>query len=296
MSRPISWNFYKITLQQDVSFDDRREVLVERFRNADTYVRNWRDVEYKYQLYDVERQTTGNTERDVVLGRMTRIPKTAYGRALDRQTRQSEETSVSVVEIADSTEFIYDLESCVLSLHRRAPFTSVRPTAVAWAQLLGMPHDSEIPEETDVHVECLRDEAYTDEVLNTDEPLREVKLTFAKPNPGSGLDILAEIHLGLIGEETDSDEVSIDAKKRSGGTLKKTGFIRRSIRVLLGNGYLKKGSLLIGDKKHDLLAAKEKDRETEGFAKDEDGSFLILPEQADLWFEQLVRENNDIFP
>lgn len=296
MTRPISWNFYKVILQQDLAFEKKKEIMVERFENADTYVREWRDITYRYQLYDVEKRQDADSGRVTIIGHLTRSPKTAYGRSLNEKTRISEEDSVGVEEIADYTEFIYDLDSCVLSLHRRAPFTGVKTMVAVWLNLLGLPYDEDDDLVLDVHVESMRDEGFTEEILETEEPLRRVKLTFAKPNPGKGDDILGEIDLGLIGEDTDSDEMSIDARRKSGGSLKKSGFFLRSIRELLGKGYLKKGYLWVADKKYDLLTAKEKERQTEGYYKDDDNQPLPLPELADLWFRQLERENDDIFP
>lgn len=297
MAREIVWNFYKVVLQQDASFAERQKILTSRFENADTYVSKWRDTEYRYQIYDFQtiERASGST---AVVGRLTRSPKVAHGRSLDTSTGSSTEGSVNIDSIADTTEFIYDLDSCVLALHRRAPFTSVNSVARVLSNLLGMPYKKEAPKELDVHAEAIRDESYSETLFDSEEPLKEVKLTYAKPNPGSGDDILAKVHLGLIGEETNSDIISFDAKKKDGGSLTKEsgGFFRRSIKALLGLGYLKNGFVRLGDKRYDLKDAKEKERETSGYGVDQEGKALDLAANAAFWLDQMTKENSDIYP
>lgn len=297
MPRQIKWIFFKVILQRNVSVQARQDTLVQRFLGADTYLRRWRGVDYRYQLYDVTESSTEVDGRTIVFGRLTRSPKTAYGRTLDSETRISEPRELNIMEIADSTEFIYDLRSCVLALHRHSPFTNGRAISRVWSNLLGQPYHRDTPRELDVSAECLRDTIYATSLLSSDEPLREVKITFARPNPGSGDDILARIHLGLIGEDTESDEITFDAKKKTGGSLKKTGFLPTSIETLLGQGYVKNGFVRVGEQRHDLLDAHEKERTTEGYILDGNGQSLLLPQYVDLWFTELAGgENDDIYP
>jgi hypothetical protein len=296
MPRNISWNFFKVTLLTEDDFPARKEILKERFQNADIYLWTYGDTTYRYEFYDLEFVTTELTSRDIVFGRITRKPKTARGRRLNEKTHQSSDDSVNIDEIADATEFVYDFGSCVFALHRRSPFYANRTTAKAIRGLLGLPYDSTKPDKVDVHVEIMRDEEFAVSLLDSSEDLREVRLTFAKPNPGSGDNILNDIHLGLIGEDTLSDEIIFDAKKKSGGSLKKTGFLRTSISKLLGLGYLKKGYITLSDKRHDLLQAGEKTRETVGYSYDDTGQPNSLTIDVDVWLKQLREENNDVYP
>lgn len=296
MPRGIYWNFYKVTLQQNEGFGRRQQLLTKRFQNADTWIRPWGGVEYKYQLYDVDTLTTSRTRRRCVFGRLTRFPKTAHGRrAVDEAARVSAEGSENIDNLADSSEFIYDLETCVLALHRRAPFTSINTTAKALRHLLGVPYPG-TRDELDVHVEALRDSEYTQRLLQTDDPLREVRITFARPNPGSGDNILNRIDLGDIAESTHSDELLLDAKKKGGGTLNKEGFLPQSIDTLVEHGYLKKGHVQIGDRRYDLEKAGEKERETVGYYRPEDEHEVDHSINVDRWLEQLAEENDDIYP
>lgn len=298
MARNISWNFLKITLQIEEDFTRKKRVLRERFRNTDIYSWSYGDTTYRYEFYDLEFKTTELTSpsREIVFGRITRKPKTARGRRLNETTHQSSDGSVNIDEIADATEFIYDFDSCVLALHHRSPFCANRTTARAFKYLLGIPYKTNDPKRVDVHVEIMRDEEFAVALLDLPDDLREVKLTFARPNPGSGDNILRDVHLGLIGEDTHSDEIIFDAKKKSRGTLKKTGFLRRSITTLLSLGYLKKGHIMLGDKRHDLLQAGEKMRETKGYGRDDTGQPNNLSIDIEVWFKQMREENNDIYP
>ncbi len=296
MPSNISWNFLKITLQIESAFPEKKATLKERFANADTHLWSYGDTTYRYQFYDLEFKTTEWTDREVVFGRITRNPKTARGRRLNERTHKSSDGSVNIEEIADATEFIYDFDSCVLALHRRSPFHANRTTARAFKYLLGIPRDALDPTTVDVHVEIMRDERFVETLLDSGNDLREVRLTFARPNPGSGDNILNEIHLGLIGEDTLSDEIIFDAKKKSAGTLKTTGFLRRSITTLLGLGYLKKGHIMLGDKRHDLLQAGEKTRETKGYGRDDTGQPNALSIDVEVWLRQMREENSDIYP
>lgn len=289
MSRPISWIFFKVILQRNSPIKAKQQILAQRFRAADTYLRKWRGVEYRYQLYDVTESSVGKDQRRIVFGRLTRAPKTAFGRRLNLKTRSSEPGERNLDDIADSTEFIYDLESCVLALHRRLPFTGGGPLSRVWLNLLGQPFGSGEPEDLDVSAECMRDTAYATSLLSSPEPLREVKITFARPNPGSGDKILEQIHLGLIGEDTHSDEITFDAKKKTDGSLKKTGFIQKSIATLLGQGYVKSGFVRVGDQRHDLFGAHEKERTTEGYVLEVPGQVSLLPKYVDLWFAEFAR-------
>lgn len=296
MPRNISWNFLKIYLQTEEDFIRRKGILKERFTNADIYLWSYGDMTYRYEFYDLEFKTTELKNREIVFGRITRKPKTARGRRLDETTHQSLDDSVNIEEIADATEFIYDFESCVLALHHRYPFYANRTTAKAIKYLLGLPYNANEPKKVDVHVEIMRDEEFAEALLDLPEDLREVRLTFARPNPGSGDNILSDIHLGLIGEDILSDEILFDAKKKSGGTLKKTGFLRKSITSLLGLGYLKKGHIMLNDKRHDLLKAGEKTRETKGYGWDDTGQPNSLTIDVETWLKQMREENNDIYP
>ncbi len=297
MARAIFWNFYKLVLRREMSFAQRQAELVKRFLNADTFIWKWRDTSYRFQLFDVG--VLGDEAKpDAVYGHLCRSPKTAHGRALNIAKKSSEEETVNIEEIADATEFIYDLKSCVLAVHRRTPFTSPRMVAMAFGALLGLPPDIKQPKILDVDVEAMRDEAFADKLFDSDESLKEVKLLFAKPNPDSGDDILAKVHLGLIGEETNSDEINFDAKKKDGGSLSKAsdGFFRRSIQFLLNRGYLKSGFVRLGDKRYDLKQATEKERQTTGYHVDEQMTPVDLKTNAVYWLEQMTRENDDIFP
>ncbi|MHC4330722.1 MAG: hypothetical protein ACYSWW_21670 [Planctomycetota bacterium] len=296
MSRKISWNFLKVTLQVDENFEERKKILKNRFEGADTYNWSYAETVYHYQFYDLESKKAESTGRETLFGRITRSPKKAHGRSLNQNTHKSSDSFVHIEEIADAVEFIYDFDSSVLALHRRAPFYASRTTARAFRYLLGVPYNTQNPEKLDVHVEIMRDESFSESILDSVHDLREVKLVFAKPNPGSGDHILKNLHLGLIGEETLSDEIIFDAKKKSQGSLEKLGFLRRSIRALLGLGYLKSGFLMMGDKKHDLLKAAEKTRETKGYGYDDADQPNPLTIDVDIWLKQLREENPDIYP
>jgi len=296
MSRNISWNFLKVTLQVDEDFEERKKILMDRFENADTYNWSFGETEYHYQFYDLESKKGESTDRETLFGRITRSPKRAHGRSLNQNTHKSSDSFVHIEEIADAVEFIYDFDTSVLALHRRAPFYATRATAKAFKSLLGVPYNMQEPEKVDVHVEIMRDESFSEGILDSVQDLRQVKLVFAKPNPGSGDHILENFHLGLIGEETRSDEIIFDAKKKSHGSLDKLGFLRRSIRALLGQGYLKRGFLMMGDKKHDLLKASEKTRETKGYGYDDTDQPNPLTIDVDIWIKQLREENPDIYP
>jgi len=293
----IKWNFLKVILQQDLPFERRKEVLEERFKNADTYTRSFRGTEYRYQLYDVEAVHVDTLGRRIVLGHLTRSPKVAHGRSLNENTRKSEEGAVNVPEIADYTEFIYDLDSCVLAMHQRTPFTASGTIVKAWQNLLGQTIAAPgRGSSLDVHVEVMRDPAFVANELDTAESLWEAKLVYAKPNPNGGDESLARITLGLIGEETGADEINFDAKRRGTGSLRKdeNSFLRRSITTLLANGYLKRGLLRIGHRVVDILEAKEKVRDTSGYRKDENGVPLGLKAWTAQWLRELL-ENADIY-
>ena len=296
MSRKISWNFFKVTLQVNEDFGERKIILRARFENADTYNWSYGETVYHYQFYDLGSKKSELTDRQIVFGRMTRSPKRAHGRSLNQRTHKSSDSFVHIEEIADASEFIYDFDSSVLALHRRDPFYATRTTAKAFKYLLGIPYKTQEPQNVDAHVEIMRDESFSESVLDSVQDLREVRLVFAKPNPGSGDHILKNIHLGLIGEETLSDEIIFDAKKKSPGSLDKVGFLRRSITQLLGQGYLKKGFLMMADKKHDLLEASEKTRETKGYGYDDTSQPNPLTIDVDIWLKQLREENQDIYP
>lgn len=296
MSRNMSWNFLKVTLQVDEDFDQRKTILKERFEGADTYNWSYGETEYHYQFYDLESKKEESTDREILFGRITRSPKKAHGRSLNQNTHKSSDSFVHIEEIADAAEFIYDFDSSVLALHRRAPFYATQTTAKAFKYLLGIPYNTQDPKKVDAHVEIMRDESFSESILDSVQDLREVKLVFAKPNPGSGHHILENIHLGLIGEETLSDEIIFDAKKKSRGSLDKRGFLRRSIKELLGQGYLKRGFLMMADKKHDLLKASEKTRETKGYGYDDTNQPNPLTIDVDTWLKQLREENQDIYP
>jgi hypothetical protein len=297
MPRSIFWNFYKLVLRRELSFAQRQAELVKRFQNADTFVWKWRDTQYRFQLFDVG--ILGEEPKpSAVYGHLCRSPKTARGRALNIAKKSSEEETVNLEEIADATEFIYDLQSCVLALHRRAPFTSVLMVTTAFKSLLGVPADAKQPKVLDIDVEAMRDDEFADQLFDSTESLREVKIVFAKPNPDSGDEILGRVHLGLIGEETNSDEINFDAKKKGDGSISKDreGFVRRSIRFLLNTGYMKNGFVRLGDKRYDLKQAKEKERETTGYQVDEEMEPVDLKANAAYWLEEMTRDNGDIFP
>lgn len=296
MARDISWNFVKINLQRDLPVEKKRETLVERFLNADTYERNSRGAQYRFQLCDVEHVKLGNSRRWVVLGHLIRAPKVAHGLDVDQKTRRSKEGAVDVPDIADYTEFVYDLKSCVLAYHHRYPFQSPRIVADVFKYLLGTYIDKRLHASAiDVHAEVLRDSQYVETILDGKEDLVEVSLEYAKPNPGSGDDSLDVFDLGLIGEDTEADRLRFSAKKLE-GTLDKSkdGFIRRSIRALLGKGYLRKGRLLLENRSVDVLHAKEKERETEGYTLDDNGKPFGLSKLCERWVDSLI-ENTDIY-
>ena len=233
-------------------------------------------MQYRYQLYDVTESSATEDRPRIVFGRLTRSPKIAYGRRLNSKTRSSEPQELNLDEIADSTEFIYDLKSCVLALHRQSPFTSGSALSRVWPHLLGQPFTRDEPQDLDISAECLRDTAYTTSLLSSDEPLREVKITFARPNPGSGDNILNQIHLGLIGEETHSDEISFDAKKKTEGSLNKTGFLPKSLEILLGHGYVKDGFVRVGDQRHDLLGGARKRENDTRLRSGRSGATIVI--------------------
>jgi len=117
----LLWNFYRIYLRQsELPREQREAILRERFRNADTwnykYVRGGKRKEYRYQLSDVDEFRSENG-RQVIFGKMTRHPKHAHGLSVDENTKQSENASVDIEELYDGTEFIYDLQECILMLH-----------------------------------------------------------------------------------------------------------------------------------------------------------------------------------
>lgn len=291
----LFWAFFKVTLRSDATFLKRQQILIGRFQAANTYTRKIRGTQYTYGLFDVE--VIKADKRTYVAGHLTREPMVARGRSLNRESRRSTEDAVNVPDIADYTEFIYDVPTCVLALRRRGPFTAYPSIAKALTELLGEPFKAPaVRGGKDVHVELLRDAKYADEKLDTDDRLIEANLVYAKPNPTAGDDGLATVHLGLLGEEIDADEVGFKAKKKTGGTLDKSrnGFLRRSIKFLLDRGYLKKGELVLGSRKIDLLKAREKIRETVGYTKDEEGNPKGLRGWVLEWMDDLL-SNDDIY-
>ena len=292
----VKWIFLKVIIRGDMDFSERKRVLESRFENADTHIRKVRGAERRFQIYDLE--IFDQDDRRLAIGHLTRSPKLARGRRLNRRTRKSKEDAVDIDEIADATEFIYDFDSCVLALHRRDPFLGLTTVSKVWEQLLGVP--VQVPENetlTDVHAEILRDAEFVESEFDSGERLTEVRLTYARPNPGSGDDSLEKIDLGLIGEDVEADEATFKARRVAGGSLDKSsdGFIRRSIRGLLEHGYMKRGLIFIGGRVVDILEAKEKMRETSGYKKDEEGEPLTLRRHAAKWIRQLL-DNHDIYP
>lgn len=287
----IRWVFFKVTLRRDSPFKDRQEILVSRFLNADTYERKIRGTAYRYQFYDVEKLIVEKVTH--VIGYITRSPMLARGRMLNEKTRRSNEGVVNVPELADYSEFIYDTESCVLALHLRPPFSSLPGTARAFRQLLGIPYERNSAQ-LDVRADILRDPKFVDEQFEGAGDLSQVSLRYVKPNP-TGDDGLDKIHLALIGEEIDADDVDFDASKHDGSLDKsRDGFIRRSIRFLLNRGYLKRGRLRFVDDIVDLLDSREKIRTTPGYSKDGNNEPKGLRVWAKEWLAAL-RENTDIY-
>jgi len=145
-------------------------------------------------------------------------------------------------------------------------------------------------QDTDVYVELLRESRYVEEQLDVDEPLTYVRMKYVRCNPSVDDD------LGKWAEAVGADEASTEWRTHTGSLDKsKDGFIRRSIRSLLENGYLKRAKLLLGGREINVIKAEEKACRKGEYLKDDEGKPLSLEKHVPLWFAKVRDWASDIF-
>ena len=294
------WNFYKVYLRRpDLSFGQRQKILVERFASGKSWSIVIRRRRYEYELYDTQHVVSSDLIDDpVVIGYVLRSPKLARGRSRDQNTRVSEPASVDVETLSDSTEFIYDLDTCILAVRSRDPFFGTRTTVAAWLHLLGQPVD-DAQEQYDVHVELLRDPRFTDALFDGPGDLKYVRLQIARNNPGPGHSAYDNVNLALTLDEADLDEATFTLKRSSPGSIDKSpdGVVRTTIHSSVGLGYLKNGEVQIGDHRYDLKKeAGITSRNTVYNGRDENGELESFENQAGKYLAELKSaENSDIY-
>ncbi|MHA7812154.1 MAG: hypothetical protein ACX94C_02000 [Phycisphaerales bacterium] len=287
MARDIRWYFLKITLQSSHNFESRKDELIRRFTNSATYTRKWGKTSYSYELTDVARRNVAG--KDCLIGYINRSPKVAHGRQVNRKTRTSTEAQAKISDIYDATEFIYHLRSCQMAVHDKSPFKPSKYTADAVKEMLVKPIDSSEIKSTAIHVDIIKDIDFSEQLIEESDELSEVRLVYAKPNPGTGDDDLDEIDFGLISEKVNADQASIQLSAGEGDSLDKSeeGFIRRSIRTLLEGGYLKKGVVVVDGNKHDLKQSTAKTLTTAGYEELPPTTKDVLLTRVSMWAREL---------
>jgi len=285
----MKWYFLKIILQiSEENFDNKKDEMIKRFVNASSYQRPYRDQIYTYEMIDVKREKIDR--RDCLIGRITRSPKVAHGRKINSVMRTSIEATAHLKDVCDSTEFIYDLNSCQLAVHDRYPFGPTPTTRRALKHMVGKPREKVKDGEThDVHVGLYTLSEYTEEAISGAEKLSEVKISFAKPNPGSGNTELDNITIGLISETIGASNGKFEADAPEDASLDKreSGFIRRSIRGLQERGYLRSGFVILDGQKIDLLKSAPRTVMTSGFDKIKGAVDNELLHRSKKWVKEL---------
>lgn len=281
----INWFILKVTLQSAGDFNHRRGELIGRFRNAKPFSRQYGKRTYTYELTDISVEVLHGQR--CIFGHIIRHPKVVHGRKVDQKLKTTTESKRHIDDLSDSTEFIYHLSSCQMAIHDRSPFKPTEPTLQALRAMLGKP--VETAGKFDVHIEVHRHGSYTDRLFEDAKILTDAKLQYAKPNPSSGNDNLDAIDLGDIGEDTNADVISMHLEVNDGESLDKSqnGFIRRSIRALSENGYLKRAIVTLDGVKVNVLNADPKIYSTKGYEKAAAHVANQLRQQCSGWFAEL---------
>jgi len=292
-SMTMTWAFAKINFSGTASPAKKRAAMIGLFSEAEPFRRQLRGTSYTYYLTDVLLLEEG--ARRLVVGYLNREPKTAHGREADESKQASKAARRNVVGLADSSVFIYDVVSCVFAWHKRGPFYPTSGMQLVLRRLLRPARVADTSDLGLLNIELLRDTGFVDARLDTQEKLQEIRLSFTRPNPGSGDDDLAEIDLGLIAEDTGSSRGRLELSNYGGGLDKsRNSFIRRSLNVLLTKGYLASGRLVLGGQIIDPKKAGPKERVTPSAGLTDDGQEMSLEEQAWLYFGHLL-ENTDVY-
>lgn len=287
MTSDIKWFFAKVTLKSPETFKQRQDELTRRFINSQPHSRKWGKTTYVYELSDVAKANVAG--KDCLIGYLNRKPKVAYGRKVDTNKRTSSESKESLPNLYDSTEFVYHLKSCQMAIHERGPFKPSLYTMMAIQSMLSRPTSESKILEGVIHAEYLKDDEYSESLIANASVLSEVKLVYSKPNPGSGDDDLDKIDFGLISEESNADQSTIIMTTESGGTLDKSenGFIRRSIRGLLSDGYMQKGVIVVDGNKHDIQKSGARTLKTSGYIKLPTTTTSELLTRTRMWMNEL---------